>query len=108
MMLWGHNDVVSEHVRRYRKKTLTRLFKKNTWSIERYSGFNTILFLPVLMVRLAHRLLRVQAQSELTIGSSVPLSNAVLFHLFNTERVWLKRINVPFGVSALLVAKKNT
>jgi SAM-dependent methyltransferase len=107
MLLWGHNDIVSEHVRRYRKKTLTDLFRGNTWHIMRYSGFNTVLFLPVLLVRLLHRFFHIQAHSELNIGSNIFL-NGVLFHIFNTERRWLKHGNVPFGVSSLLVAKKTS
>src|SRR3989344_1354262 len=104
--LWGVQDDVSHHFRRYTKGWLLREIKKSTsLEIIRSSYYNTFLFPPIAAVRLLSRLFKWKGrESDYDLNS--PFLNKILFFIFNTERKLLKKINYPFGVSILAVLKK--
>ena len=47
MFLYGRQDVVSEHKRRYRRGPLARLLEETGFDVEYASYFNTVLFPPI-------------------------------------------------------------
>ena len=107
-VLWGRQDVLSGHKRRYRRGELERRLREAGFAIERLTYFNTLLFLPILAVRLCMRpfLGRTSAGGG---GSdfSVPSFglSGLLYRLFAAEGSWLVRRNLPLGVSLLAVAR---
>jgi SAM-dependent methyltransferase len=104
--LWGHNDELGQHVRRYTKSELIALFEHTGYSIERASYFNFFLFIPILLVRQFNRMFGSQTASELE--SNGRMMNRVLYRIFNLEYLLLRVTNFPFGVSAMVVARKRT
>lgn len=102
--LWGTSDEVSHHLRRYRLKEISKKVEKNGLKIIRSSYFNFFLFLPILASRWLVRILKIPIQSENETGKG--LINKILFKIFTFEARLLRRINFPFGVSGLVVAKK--
>ncbi len=101
--LWGPHDEFLHHKRRY---TVGRLQEKATaagFSVQRRSYFNTLLFPLAAMVRLADALLGKRTSS----GSKVPapLINTLLEKIFSLERQILGYVNLPFGVSILVILK---
>src|ERR1043165_2981188 len=103
MFLWGLQDDVSHHRRRYRLPELRRVLEQAGFQIERATYANITFFLPILLVRKLMRLTGIKSESENNIN--VPAFNGVLGRLFGAEGWFLRRMNLPFGVSGLCVAK---
>jgi len=103
MFLWGLQDDVSNHRRRYRLPELRRVLEQAGFEIERTTYANITFFLPILLVRKLMRLTGIKTESENTI--TVSALNGVLGRVFGAESWWLKRMNLPFGVSGLCVAR---
>ena len=103
MFLWGVQDDVSNHRRRYRLSELGRVLEKAGFEIERTTYANITFFLPILFIRKLMQITGVKAASENNIN--VPALNGVLGRILGAERLILNFMNLPFGVSGLCVAK---
>lgn len=106
MFLWGVQDEVAHHYRRYTLTSLKKvLFDNADFKLVRSSYFNTFLFLPIAAVRITSRLFGLKKrQSDFDLNN--PFLDKILFFIFNLERKILKRINFSFGVSIILILKK--
>jgi SAM-dependent methyltransferase len=104
MFLWGLQDDVSNHRRRYRMPELRRVLTQAGFEVERSTYANITFFLPILMIRKLMRLTGIKAETENNINVSA--FNGLLGSLFAAERTVLRFANLPFGVSGLCVAKK--
>ncbi len=105
MFLWSAQDVVSGHYRRYTRNHLARIVERAGLVCERITYFNTLLFPAVALFRITRRLLRgTSGQSDLRY--SFGTMDKVLYRVFASERRLLNRMNLPFGVSILLIARK--
>jgi ubiquinone/menaquinone biosynthesis C-methylase UbiE len=104
MFLWGVQDDVSNHRRRYTLKELKRVVEKAGFEVERATYVNLSFFAPILLGRLFMRATRLRPESEnnLTIG----FLNGVLGKLLGAERIPLRYLNFPFGVSIICVARR--
>jgi SAM-dependent methyltransferase len=104
MWLWGVQDDVSHHRRRYTLPQLKARVREAGFEIERATYANLTFFAPILAGRLLMRATGARPASENNIN--VPALNGVLGHIFGAERFWLRRLNFPFGVSAVCVARR--
>lgn len=105
MFLWGLQDDVSNHRRRYRLPQLTRVLEEAGFEIERTTYANITFFLPVLMVRKLMKLTGIKTETENSIN--VPALNGVFGKIFGAESWFLQHMNIPFGVSGLCVARRR-
>jgi len=103
MFLWGVQDDVSNHRRRYRLPQLHRVLEQAGFEVERSTYANITFFMPILLIRQLMRVTGLKTQSENNIN--VSSLNGVLGWLFGLESTVLRYMNVPFGVSGLCVAK---
>jgi len=103
MFLWGLQDDVSHHRRRYRMSELRRVLEQAGFEVERTSYANITFFLPILLVRKLMRLTGMKALTENNIN--VTALNGVLGRMLAAESWLLKYMNLPFGVSALCVGR---
>ncbi|MBI4744683.1 MAG: class I SAM-dependent methyltransferase [Actinobacteria bacterium] len=103
--LWSGHDEVNHHKRRYARRELYQKLLSVGFKVEKISYFNTFLFPPVLAVRLIKRL-RKSVESESDMKMPLLTINKVLLYIFSLERFFLSRLNFPFGVSILAIAKK--
>lgn len=103
MFLWGVQDDVSNHRRRYTLPGLLRAVEAAGFSVEWSSYANISFFLPVLVVRSVMRWLGLRADTE--YGINISLMNGAFSRLFAAERFVLKEGRLPFGVSAVCVAR---
>lgn len=107
--LWGAQDEISHHCRRYERGGLGRLISGTGLELQRLTSFNTILFPPIALIRLARRLAPARARDEqrsdfeLTKPGRV---NDALAGIFAMEARLIERVNLPFGVSMLALATK--
>lgn len=100
--LWGGQDVISHHRRRYTKATLMRTFERAGLQPPRVSYFNTLLFAPVAGVRWARALRGKSMLARSDFDDTRPgLVNEVLASIFAAERHIVPRIPLPIGVSLL-------
>jgi SAM-dependent methyltransferase len=105
MFLWGLQDDVSHHRRRYSLPELARAVEEAGFEVERMTYANITFFLPILLGRKLMSLTGVRTESENNIN--VPALNGLFGAIFGAERAALRYLNFPFGVSGLCVARVN-
>ena len=105
MFLWGLQDDVSNHRRRYRMPELQRVLEQAGFEIERTTYANITFFMPILAMRKLMRLTGIKAESENNINVSA--LNGVLARVLGAESLVLRYMNIPFGVSGLCVARNT-
>src|SRR5262245_19921805 len=100
--LWGGQDVISHHRRRYTKATLLRTYERAGLPSPRASYFNTLLFPPVAAVRWTRRALGMADRSRSDFEDTAPGAvNNILASIFSVERHLIPRMRLPVGVSLL-------
>jgi SAM-dependent methyltransferase len=104
MFLWGVQDDVSNHRRRYTLPSLLKAVEKAGFAVEWSSYANISFFLPVLVVRSVMRWLGLRADTE--YGINISLMNGPFSSLFAAERLVFKHGRLPFGVSAVCIARR--
>jgi SAM-dependent methyltransferase len=105
MFLWGKQDEVSHHRRRYTARTLRAALEAAGFAVDRTSYFNTILFPPIAAVRLGRRLLRRPGSAESDFDLGPASLNRALGAIFGAEASVVARRDLPFGVSVLALAR---
>ena len=105
MFLWGVQDDVSHHRRRYTMRQLKERVRAAGFEIERATFANITFFLPTLVGRVLMRLtgLRPASENNLTIS----FLNKPLGMILGAEHYWLRHMNLPIGVSAICVARRT-
>ena len=104
MFLWGVQDDISHHRRRYRLPQLLQTVRAAGFEIERATYANITFFAPILLGRALMRATRLRPASENNI--TISSLNGVLGRVLGAESKLLRRLDLPFGVSALCVAKR--
>jgi len=105
MFLWGVQDDISHHRRRYTVKELKQKLHESGLIVERMTYANLSFFLPILIGRILMRLTGIRPSSEnnITIGAL----NGVLGKILGAEGWWLQHLSFPFGVSIVCVARRD-
>jgi SAM-dependent methyltransferase len=104
MWLWGVQDDVSNHRRRYTLTELRRAVAAAGLQVERATYANVTFFAPILLGRLLMRATGARPASENNIN--IAACNGLFGRALGAERHWLRRANLPFGVSAICIARK--
>lgn len=103
--LWSPHDEEHHHKRRYRAAGLHKVIESTGLRLSYLSHFNTWLFPLVAAIRLARK---IYPANE--VGRDVqlpgPTVNSMLQAVFGSERRWIGKLRMPFGVSLLAVARK--
>jgi SAM-dependent methyltransferase len=104
MFLWGVQDDISHHRRRYTLDGLKRVVKEAGFEVERATYVNITFFAPILLGRLLMRVtgFRPASENNITIG----FLNGLLGKILGAESVALRHASFPFGVSIICVARK--
>ena len=103
--LWGIQDVVTGHKRRYSRKEILVKLRQGGFTILRSSYFNFFLFFPILIARRMIHLMGLRIESENDVN--FPLINFFFKAIFSLEVYVLKYLSFPFGVSILCIGKKK-
>ncbi len=104
--LWSEHDEALHHRRRYIASELRRKLTHAGFEVERISYYMSLLFLPILTYRLAQNL-RTRPMLAKTSHVIFPeWLNSLLIKLLGFERLLLRWINLPFGVSIVCRARK--
>jgi len=111
MFLWSDHDVVNQHFHRYQAGEMVELLKSSGFDVRQKGYWNFTLFPPVMIVRLAKRLLflkrGVSPSGDL---KELPrwLNSLLTSLLFLENRLITSGINFPWGVSVIALAKKHS
>ena len=88
-LLWGSQDIVSHHLRRYKRGELKRKLRAHGFDIKKEFYFNSTLLIPILAVRLiTHLLFKLNILSKRTSENGMTgngLFNKILSLLFGWE-----------------------
>jgi SAM-dependent methyltransferase len=104
-LLWGLEDDVSHHKRRYRlPELLEKLHRANLIPVQHFY-FNYLLFLPILATRFLMRIINIKVATEGELNTA--WLNRVLTLIFRLDVKTAARFRPPVGVSALVVATRN-
>jgi SAM-dependent methyltransferase len=104
-ILWGLQDRVAQHKRRYRMGGLADRVARAGFAIEVSYYFNFLLFVPIWLGRRLVDIIRPRIQNESQINS--PLLNRMLSAIFTVDIAVAPVLRPPFGVSILIVAEKK-
>jgi len=103
--LYSEHDEALEHFRRYRKDELRDLLERNGLRVRRLSYWNMLLFPPICVHRMTHRL-RKSRRVRSDTRPSLSLVNSVLSSLLGVEAAVLRRGTLPWGTSLLALAQR--
>ncbi len=102
--LWSKHDVALHHYRRYTARELKQHLCEAGFEVQKLSYTVALLFVPIWLFRWWDRLRRTPPAATL-----VPVSaglNRWLIRLQEWEARLVQRVNLPFGVSIVAVARK--
>jgi SAM-dependent methyltransferase len=107
--LWSEHDVTHHHRRRYRAGGLRELATAAGFKVDYLSYYNFILFPAIAGVRVLQRLRSApgngvnHGRHDLAMPSRAV--NAMLLHLFSSERYVVGALRVPLGVSLIMLVR---
>jgi len=104
--LWSQHDEVHNHKRRYTKADIFDLISEANLNVVYCSYFNFILFPVIFFMRFWKRFLNLKNKSDLKKQNQ--FLNTILKHVFSFERFLIPRLNLPFGVSIIVVAQNSS
>lgn len=105
MWLWGVQDDISNHRIRYTKGQIVERVEKAGFTVERATYANFTFFAPILGGRTLMKLTGIKPESENNVNISA--LNGVFGKIFSAERFLLEKMDFPFGVSTVIVARKS-
>jgi ubiquinone/menaquinone biosynthesis C-methylase UbiE len=106
--LWSSHDAALHHKRRYSKSGLVRIVEAAGFTVSRVSFFNTMLFAPVALMRLTLGKIRQHSSgNKIRYYENLRLLNRILLGAMQLEGRLISRMNLPFGLSILLLASKE-
>jgi 2-polyprenyl-3-methyl-5-hydroxy-6-metoxy-1,4-benzoquinol methylase len=100
--LWSAHDVAHHHKRRYTAPALRAVLKAGGFRLRHMSHFNSLLFPLIAAARGVGKITRREGGDDSMPPAPI---NMLLEGLFASERHWVTRRSLPFGVSLLAVAE---
>jgi SAM-dependent methyltransferase len=104
-ILWGLQDDVAQHKRRYRAWELLARASDADLHASKHFYFNYLLFFPIFIARTLIRLVGIKMQSENQLNS--PILNRVLQLVFRADIYTAPYLHPPFGVSYLILVDRR-
>ncbi len=105
--LWSAHDVAVGHKHRYTAENLANKVRQAGLVVERVTYLNVVLFPFEVMARLWRRSEHVNGNGHSDLTPLPTSINDLLTHLFKTEMRLAPRVRFPYGLSLLLVARKE-
>lgn len=104
--LWSEHDRASHHFRRYTSRELDAKLAAAGFLVEKLSYANTLLFPLVWAGRVALRAGRTDTAVDAEMAMPPRWANTLLARVFSAERRLIRRVDLPFGVSVLAIARR--
>lgn len=104
--LWSQHDETFQHLRRYRLSELMARVREAGFAVEWGSYTNFFVFPPALFWRVLRRWTRIAPNMRTDFVMPPAPVNRALVALYDLEARLLRRMRLPFGVSAACVARQ--
>lgn len=104
--LWSEHDEALHHRRRYAASELRNKLTNAGFEVERITYYITFLFFPILFMRFAQSLSKKSIHAKTSHVILPGWLNSFLIGILAFERVLLRWLNFPFGVSIVCLARK--
>lgn len=104
--LWSEHDEALHHRRRYTAPELRNKLTNAGFEIERTTYYITLLFFPILIMRFAQSLSKKSIHAKTSHIILPKWLNSLLIGILALERVLLRWVSFPFGVSIVCLARK--
>lgn len=104
--LWSEHDEALQHRRRYTAHELRNKLTLSGFHLDRSTYFITALFWPILALRVYQGLFKKNSVPRTSLRILPPWINSLLVGILDLERWCLRGMNLPFGVSAVALARK--
>jgi len=111
--LWSYFDKLSKHKRRYSREEVIDKLEQAGFTIKKVSYFMFFLF-PVLAAArmIGNRTRRQEGKRQGLDGSletkTIPVLNDIFLGLLRFEKYLMRRFNLPFGASIIILAERKT
>ncbi len=106
--LWSGHDVALHHFRRYEKPEFRQLIEGAGLTPTKYTYGMATAYVPAVLVRNWKKLTRKENDGHSTDEFPIPSwLNGMLRKSVEVESMWLRRFNLPIGLSLLCVAEKR-
>ncbi|HLC55045.1 MAG TPA: methyltransferase domain-containing protein, partial [Candidatus Nanoarchaeia archaeon] len=96
--LWGKDDDLVHHQRRYTKAQLRRLLILSGFRIEFLNYWNILMFPAVIIYKLLNK--------RQSVAGLTPMANKLAYAVLRADTNFIQNIPVPFGVSLVAVGTK--
>jgi SAM-dependent methyltransferase len=108
--LWGPQDEISHHKRRYVASELHARLRGAGFAIRRLTYFNSVLFPAIAAIRVLrpYKPGAAHLRSDFDMTNPRSRANRVLSRVFASEAPLVARHDLPFGVSLLALCEKST
>lgn len=104
--LWSRWDEVLHHKRRYTKKSLEAVLRKNNFKILKISYIYSFLIIPIFLIRLLKKIFfKNYYPSDFKLSNK--LINNLMTRVCEIERIFITHINIPVGTSLIAIARKD-
>ncbi|WP_108513290.1 class I SAM-dependent methyltransferase [Bradyrhizobium algeriense] len=103
--LWGLQDRVSNHKRRYRVASLLDAVSCSGLKPITHYHFNYLLFVPIWLARRLIDVFKPSVQHEGQVNN--PAINWILSKIFDIDTSLAPHLGMPFGVSILLICERK-
>lgn len=101
-----HDDVA--HLRtRYTKTQLESVFQSKSWKIVKIGYRIFLLFIPVVLVKIIKKFVRLKNNSEGDLFLPHPILNTTLYLIQKLENILFPYLSFPIGTSLFIVVQKN-
>lgn len=105
--LWSELDVAVSHVRRYTRGQITRTVRSAGYEIVRASYFISLMAPLIIVFRLLGHLTGRSKKKQFSFVEFPPLINRLFISTIRLEAKLLRWINLPFGTSLIVLAKRR-
>jgi ubiquinone/menaquinone biosynthesis C-methylase UbiE len=104
--LRGHHDEIIYTTHRFTAGELQQALTTSQFTVEKLSYANTLLFPLALGKRLAETIFPPQAGMASDVKANSERQDKFLARFLHTEARWLKKVNLPFGLTVIAIARR--
>lgn len=104
--LWSGHDIACHHKRRYSRNTLKNTIQSAGYKFSYASYYNFFLFPLICAIRALQKISNKELQPKSDLKMPNIFFNWILKKIFGFERIFIKNLSLPFGLSLMATATK--
>lgn len=105
--LWSNHDIINKHYRRYSKKQIIKLIEDTGFYIKKVSYWNFLGIFPAFLEKIIEKIFCQKKKRDRLYPLNKFLNNILYTYIKIENRIALKGINIPLGLSIFCIAVKK-